>query len=220
MVLAIAASVGARADAQEPAPIHTPWTVTVAAFDTDRTARMPPPGLGVTLAELLASRLVTAGAYRVVDLAWLTREGDASRRTPFDVLLDRAAGAGIDYLIQGSLTRLSIERRSSSHGGVLPVPLVGALVRKQNTEFTVGLSIRVICVRTGEVVATSVAESGATEHHTSGGGLAVVGAVPLIGGSGSTVTGSHDRLLDEAVQQAVAAAAHEIVAALGATRQS
>jgi curli biogenesis system outer membrane secretion channel CsgG len=68
-------------------------------------------------------------------------------------------------------------------------------------------------VRTGEVVATAKATSGAAQKNTTGGGVAVIGPVPVFGGHGSSATGFEDRLLDTAVQQAIADAASQILAA-------
>jgi curli biogenesis system outer membrane secretion channel CsgG len=203
------------ARAQDPSPKPPPArpSVTVANFDTDRTGWMPPPHLGETLAELLTDRLVGTGPYRVVDRQWLVTAPDDQRRVPFEALLDRAADAGVDYLIAGAVTRLSIERQSSTGGGFLPLPFAGGLVRKHKTESVIGLTIRVIDVRTGEVVATSTSASGASQQNTTGGGIAIVGHVPLIGGGGSSVTGFQDRLLDTAVQEAITAAADKILAA-------
>jgi curli biogenesis system outer membrane secretion channel CsgG len=199
-----------RADA--PLPPARP-TLTVADFVTDRTGWMPPPHLGETLAELLTDRLVAAGPYRMVDREWLISAVDDRSRIPFPALLERAASSGVDYLIAGSVTRLSIEKKSSTGGGLLSLPIVGAIIKKNQTESVIGLTIRVIDVRTGEVVATSTAESGASQQTSSGGGVAIIGHVPLIGGKGSSVTGFQDRLLDTAAQQAITAAAEKIVAA-------
>jgi len=185
-------------------------TMTVADFDTDRTGWMPPPRLGTTLAEMLTDRLVAAGQYRMMDREWLVSAQDG--RVPFPQLIERAAGAGVDYLVAGSVTRLSIENRSSTGGGVVPLPLIGALIHKHKTESVIGLTIRVIDVHTGEIVATSTAERGATQKNTAGGGFVVIGTVPLFGAAGSSTTGFHDRLLDTAVQEAVTAAAERIVA--------
>src|SRR5262249_12477865 len=192
--------------AQAPRP-----TMTVADFDTDRTGWMPPPRLGTTLAEMLTDRLVTTGQYRMMDREWLLSAHDG--RVPFPQLVERAAGAGVDYLVAGSVTRLSIENRSSTGGGVVPLPFIGGLVHKHKTESGIGLPIRARCRHTGEIVATSTAEKGATQKNTAGGGFVVIGSVPLIGGAGSSTTGFHDRLLDTAVQEAVTAAAERIVAA-------
>lgn len=190
-------------------------SLTVAAFATDRTGWMPPPHLGETLAELLTDRLVTSGAFRMIDREWLVTAPDTNQTIPFDVLQERASSAGVDYLVAGAVTRLSNERHSSTAGGILPIPIVGGLVRKQKTEQVIGLAIRVISIRTGEVVATATAESGASHKETSGGGVALIGHLPfpLVAGKGGSVTGIQDRLLAEAVQQAINVAAERIVAA-------
>lgn len=68
-------------------------------------------------------------------------------------------------------------------------------------------------MRTGEVVATSTAASGASQQSSSAGGIAIIGHVPLVGAGGSSATGFQDRLLDTAVQEAITAAADRILAA-------
>ena len=186
-------------------------SMTVADFDTDRTGWMPPPRLGTTLAEMLTDRLVAAGPYRMMDREWLVSAQDG--RVPFPQLVERAASAGVDYLVAGSVTRLSIENRSSTGGGIVPLPFIGGLIHKKKTESVIGLTIRVIDVHTGEIVATSMAEKGAMQKNSAGGGVIVIGPVPVFGGAGSSATGFHDRLLDTAVQEAVTVAADKIVAA-------
>ncbi len=187
--------------------------VTVADFATDRTGWMPPPGFGTTLAEVLTDRLIAAGTYRVMDRSWLTASLDDPNRPSLAALIDRAAAAHVDYLVLGSVTRFSIEKRSSNTGGIVPLPLVGGLIHKEQTEYVVGLTIRVVDVGTGEVVATSTAEQGATDRSTSGGGIVVVAHVPIAGGKGSSATGFQDRLVNVAFQQAVTEAAEKLVAA-------
>jgi len=200
--------------AQEPiAPPAARPTLTVMSFDTDRSGWIPPPHLGETLAELLTDQLVAAGRFRLVDRSWLT-PADGRSRLPFDEFCDRAERAGVDYVIAGAVTRFSTEKRSSTGGGVLPLPFIGGLIRKHKTESIVGLTLRIIDVRSGEVIATATAESGASADTKSGGGLAVVGKVPVIGGKSSSASGVLDGLVDEAVQQAVTAAAEQIRAAV------
>lgn len=198
---------------QPAAPIRP--TLTVADFETDRTGWMPPPRLGTTLAEQLTDRLVGAGVYRVMDRAWLASATGDAGFIPLPVLIERAQGHGVDYLVVGSVTRLSIEDNSSTRGGVVPIPFVGGLFKKKKTESVIGLTVRLIDVRTGEVVAASVAQGDAMHQTRSGGGIAIVGVVPIGGGAGggSSSTGHLDRLLDTAVQEAVTAAAARLVAA-------
>ena len=201
--------------AQDVAILPERPVVTVADFDTDRTGWMPPPRLGTTLAEQLTDRLVASGAYRVLDRAWLAATAGQTRDIPLEAYLDRAQTAGIHYLIVGSVTRLSIEKNSSTSGGIVPIPLIGGLFRKKKTESVIGLTIRLIDVRTGEVLATSVSQGAATHQTKSGGAIAIVGHVPIVAGAGGSnaTTGHLDRLLDAAVQEAVTAAAARLIAA-------
>jgi curli biogenesis system outer membrane secretion channel CsgG len=199
------------ASAQDAPSRSTRPTMTVADFDTDRTGWMPPPNFGQTLAELLTTHLVESGAYRMLDRMWIVSSPENRGHIPFDVLLDRAAGAGVQYLVAGSVTRFSMERHSSTGGGFV-APFVGGVVHKDRTESVIGLTLRVIDVSTGEVVVTATATSGTEQKDTHGGGLALVGPVPVFGATGSSTTGFADRLLDAALQQAVADAAGKILA--------
>ena len=205
-VLLLASFTSAQtADESQPPPAFV-----VAPFDTDRTGWMPPPRLGETLAELLTARLTTDGV-RVIDRSWLP-EATGGAGPAAESLFERVAGRGIDYVVFGSVTRLSIERSSSSRAGLLPVPVAAGLIRKQKTETIVSLNVRVVEVRTGEVVGSATSQGGGQHRNTSGGGLAVLSGLPLVGGSRSSVTGTQDRLLDDAVQGAMEEAAAAIVA--------
>jgi curli biogenesis system outer membrane secretion channel CsgG len=187
--------------------------VVVADLDTDRTGWVPSPRLGATLAELLTDRLVSSGHYRLLDRETVAALAGNRGAVPFAVLRDRAAAAGGDYLIVGAVTRFSTERQRKTGVGLLPVPIVGGLVRKNKVEFVIGLTLRVVDVRTGEVVATAATEGGAATQNSSGAGIAVVGLpVPIGGGGGSSATGVQDRLLDAAIAQAIDAAAEKIIA--------
>ena len=214
LILTLCAAPALAQNLESLVPASRP-TVTVASFETDRTGWMPPPHLGDTLAELLTDRLVSAGAFRMVDRQWLVSasSSDGIGRVPFAAMLDRASTAGVEYLIAGSVTRLSIEKKSSTTGGVVPIPVIGGLFRKSKTESVIGLVIRVINVRTGEVLATSTAQSGASLESKSGGGILVIAHVPLVAGHGTSRDGYQDRLLDQSMQQAITAAADKLVAA-------
>jgi curli biogenesis system outer membrane secretion channel CsgG len=173
---------------------------------------VPSPRLGATLAELLTDRLVSSGHYRLLDRETVAALAGNRGPVPFSVLRDRAAAAGGDYLIVGAVTRFSTERQRKTGVGLLPVPVVGGLVRKNKVEFVIGLTLRVIDVRTGEVVATAATEGGAATQNSSTAGIAVVGLpVPIGGGGGSSATGVQDRLLDAAIAQAIDAAAEKII---------
>ena len=188
-------------------------SLTVADFATDRTGWMPPPHLGETLAELLTDRLASSALFRTVDREWLQSTADPDgARASFAVLLDRARSTGVDYLVAGSVTRLSFELRLSTRLGLLP-PLGAGVLRRTRSESVIGLTIRVIDVRTGEVVASATSENGSIQEANAGGGVAIAGHVPLVVGGRSSGAGFQDRLLDEALQDAVTDAAAQIVAA-------
>ena len=208
----LAGFLAAPAQAQEDkTPVARP-SVTVAAFDTSRTAWMPPPSFGATVAELLTDRLVAAGTFRVID-STLMGSPHATADASLPALRERATESGVQFLIVGAVTRLSLEQRTSSGGGIIPIPIVGGLIRKHKTESIIGLTIRVIDVQTGEVVATATSEGNASGSTSSGGGLGIVGKVPIVGAKRSSATGIKDGLLDAAVHQAVATVAEQLAAA-------
>jgi curli biogenesis system outer membrane secretion channel CsgG len=202
---------GAYAQDAEPA-VQKP-TVVVLAFDTERTGWMPPPGFGETVAELLTDRLITAGAFRVVDPRTMAPELDDRGRLPLAIIRDRVANAGVQFLVVGAVTRLSVERRSSTGGGILPIPFAGGLVRKHKTESIIGLTLRVIDLQSGEIVVTATAEGDGSMSRTSGGGVALIGPVPVLGAKGSSATGILDGLLATAVQEAVVSVAQQLTTA-------
>jgi len=211
-IFASALLIASTASAQQPDSAGpTRPLMTIADLETNRTGWVPPPRLGSTLAEMLTDRLVASGKFRIVDRASIADDVGA---IPSGMLRDRARDAGVAYILVGAVTRFSNEKHQSGGGGFLPIPFAG-LFHKTKVESVIGLVLRVIDVRTGEVVATASAEGGSSDSHTSGGGLAVVGHVPLpIGGAGgSSATGVQDRLLDVAAQDAVGQAANQIIAA-------
>lgn len=200
--------VGAPAAAQDAPPVSRP-TIAVVAFDTSRTGFMPPPGFGETVADLLTDRLVSGGAFRIVDSSLVIAPGDEAGRMPAAALMERAAGAGVHYLVLGTVTRLSMEHRTSTGGGVVPIPIVGGLIKKNKTDSILGLTIRVVDVRTGEIITTTTVEGSASGTTSSGGGVAGFVHVPFIVGKHSSATGIQDGLLANAVGSAVAGiAAH------------
>jgi curli biogenesis system outer membrane secretion channel CsgG len=204
--------VGAPAAAQEAPPLSRP-TIAVVAFDTTRTGWMPPPGFGETVADLLTDRLVAGGAFRIIDTSLVVSPGDDVGRMPAAMLMERATTAGVRYLVLGAVTRLSMEHRSSTGGGVVPIPIVGGLIKKKKTESILGLTIRMVDVRTGEIISTATVEGSSSGNTSSGGGVAALVHLPFIAGKHSSATGIQDGLLANAVGQAVAAVAEHLNAA-------
>jgi len=201
--------VGVPAQAQDAPAVSRP-TIAVVAFDTTRTGWMPPPGFGETVADLLTDRLVSGGAFRIVDSSLVIMPGDDVGRVPAAALMERAAGAGVRYLVLGAVTRLSMEHRSSTGGGVVPIPIVGGLIRKQKTDSILGLTIRMVDTRTGEIITTTTAQGDASGNTSSGGGVAGFVHLPFVAGKHSSATGIQDGLLANAVMEAVTAVAEHL----------
>jgi curli biogenesis system outer membrane secretion channel CsgG len=197
--------------AQENRPVSRP-TIAVVAFDTTRTGWMPPPGFGETVADLLTDRLVSGGAFRIVDSSLVITPGDDVGRVPASMLMERAAGAGVHYLVLGVVTRLSMEHRTSTGGGMVPIPIVGGLFNKKKTDSILGLTIRMVDTRTGEIITTTTAQGASSGNTSSGGGVAGFVHLPFAAGKHSSATGIQDGLLANAVGEAVAAVAEHLKA--------
>ncbi|HXT68978.1 MAG TPA: CsgG/HfaB family protein [Vicinamibacterales bacterium] len=179
-------------------------TIAVGAFETDRTGWMPPPHFGETVADLLASRLVELGAYRVFDRGMLP-ESTAGRRPSLDAIRELAQQAGVDYVVLGAVTRFANEKKNS-RGGLLGIPFIGG-GGKSSQESTVGLTLRIVNVRTGELVSTATSLGAASKSNRTIGAGAVVHGLPVGGLFTSGSTGSLDRLVGEALLDAVEQAA-------------
>jgi curli biogenesis system outer membrane secretion channel CsgG len=79
------------------------------------------------------------------------------------------------------------------------------------TESVIGLTIRVIDVRSGEVVATATTEGVASRRNVSLGAVGLLARGPGGFGFSSGASGSREALLDEAMQDAVYEAAVSLV---------
>jgi curli biogenesis system outer membrane secretion channel CsgG len=193
-------------------------TVALIDFENAPAGRiLPPPRLGAVAADLMLEQLVSSGRYRVVDGRWLARSAGVRRdaEASLDRLLGHAREAGVDYLIDGSITRFSTETRHRRFGGlgfvgaILPLPFVGAAVSRTTSLMGVSLLVRVIDVRTAEVVTTGMGE-GLTSH--IGRVIGGIGGVGLGGGSSGT-SNAFDALLDRALKHAVQQAAASLASA-------
>ena len=90
-------------------------TLAIAEFDT--TDRVDAAAAPITRAELLADRLVGSGQFRVMETEWLVEPGEGRPRLPSAVLRERAERAGIEYLVLGSVTRFSNDKKQHGLGG-------------------------------------------------------------------------------------------------------
>jgi hypothetical protein len=170
------------------------------------------------MADELAMRLVETGRFRVLEREWLAVPAGPARPS-VAVLRDVAAGAGVEYLVLGSVRPLL--------GGPIsgPVtiggPLLGAarlrsrmLIRPARTSRppSVSVNVRVVDVSSGDVVRTSVA-GGEASASTLRPALLVAGSLfrgPL--GAITAVRELHPRAsrLDGATQHALADIAHTL----------
>jgi len=187
---------------------------TLAIVDFDATPGgwiLPPPQLGTIVAELLLDKLVGVAPFRLLDGRWLSNDDPThDRRGLTPVLRDNARRAGVDYLVLGSITRFSNEQRyRTAGGGGFRLPLVGAY-RRQTNEMVVSIWVSVVDVRSGEVVATTTGEGTGTRRKLGAGALGLLRAAGG-GGLSSGSSSSRDAQLDEAIRQAVAAAAQGLV---------
>lgn len=186
-------------------------TISIVAFETDRTGWMPPPHFGETVADLLSNRLVDLGAFRVFDRGLLPGSDRPGARLSLAAIRELAQQSGVDFVVIGAVTRFTNER-TKRRGGLLGVPFLGGL-GKNTQESSLGLTLRVVDVRTGEVVTAMVAEGAASKSHRTLGGGALVGGLPIGAGFSSSGTGALDRLLAEALAEAIEGAATSLTKA-------
>jgi curli biogenesis system outer membrane secretion channel CsgG len=209
MVLAGVVGVAGSARAADDVGNHP--RVAIVDFDARPGGwTLPPPQLGTTVAQLLLDKLVGVAPYHLLDGRWL-RTGERPRDPGVvsEELRTHARNASVDYLVLGSVTRFSAEERHRGVGGAgFHVPLLGGY-RRQTTDLVVSIMVSMVDVRTGEVVATATGEGNGTRRSIRLGAVGLLRAAG--GGVSSGSSSSRDAQLDEAVHQAVAAAAQGLV---------
>ena len=119
---------------------------------------LPPPQLGATIIELLVGELVSSQRFHVYDGQWLVPESEADGHVNLTRLREAAASRHVDYLVLGSVTAFSTAQSRSRTGGVLPKPLMAGAFSRQQMQMAVGMTFRIVDVRTGEVVTTATAK--------------------------------------------------------------
>jgi len=203
LVMTLAGAPGATSDLQ-PRP-----TLAIVDFETTPAGSvLPPPHLGSALAGLMLDRLVASGQYRVLDGRWLKIGRLEDGYMNMDGAREYVESAGVDYLVLGSMTQFSAENRRRTYGGLV-VPLLAG-VRSNKVELVVGITVRVVDVRSGEVATTATAQGMSDRKAVR------VGALGLFsrgggGGFSNDSTGSRDAQLSEAVARAVATAAQGVI---------
>ena len=168
---------------------------------------LPPPQISATIVELMTSELVTSQRFHVYDGQWLVPESEVGHPN-LERLRAAAAERHVDYVVLGTLTAFSNEQQHRKIGGFFPKPFIAGGLSKNKSVLHVGLTLRIVDVRTGEIY-SSVNGDGIGIRHSSGlGALGVVHGLP-VGALVSAARASHSRdaMLDEAVRNAVHQAA-------------
>jgi curli biogenesis system outer membrane secretion channel CsgG len=171
---------------------------------------LPPPQLSATIVELMTNELVGSARFHLYDGQWLIPETEAGGQADLVRLRAAAAERHVDYVVLGRLTAFSSEHQKKGFGGVVPLPLLGGFSRERS-QLRVALAFRIVDVRTGEIVASVSGDGVGQRRSTAGGGFGVVHGLPI--GALVSVAQAHsarDAMLDEAVRQAVHAAALEL----------
>jgi len=171
---------------------------------------LPPPQLGATAAQLLLDRLVESGRFRVYDGQWLMPRTEPQWRGTLAAIRSQALDANMDYVVTGMITRFTEEQKQRSVGGVaIPLPIIGGF-RRQKKELVVSILLRLVDVRSGEVVVTAGGVGQGVRKNVSVGGIGFVRA----GGGAGVSTGSsdaRDAQLDEAIRRSVDQAAQVLI---------
>jgi curli biogenesis system outer membrane secretion channel CsgG len=179
---------------------------------------LPPRELGSTLSQLMLDRLVSSGEYHVIDAGWLAR-GIRNRDAVVAAIREAAVEHSIDYVVFGSVVQFSNESRQRAGGIVLPLaavvathglalPLIGAF-RHNRSELVLAVTVRVVDVRTGEVVTTATGQGVASRKKLGAGGIGGVGGA----GYGTAAADYRDAVVAEAAAQAVTNAARQLLTA-------
>jgi curli biogenesis system outer membrane secretion channel CsgG len=166
----------------------------------------------VTLAQLMLHRLVDATQCHAYDPQFLRAAASASRsRQAEEALRADARNAGVDYLVLGSVTQFSIEQRQRGFGGggLIPHLPIGGLGGRQTSTLCLSILVRVVDVRTREVVTTATGLGDGKRSRLTAGGL--VSVLPGLGGFSSGSSNARDTQLAEATRQAVDAASAGLI---------
>jgi curli biogenesis system outer membrane secretion channel CsgG len=172
---------------------------------------LPPPELSATIVELMMNEMVASQRFHLYDGQWLVPESEAGGHVDLAALRAAAAERRLDYLVLGRLTAFTSERKKKGFGGAIPLPfIIGGFSRDQSL-LKVGMTFRIVDVRSGEIVASIQGDGVGHRRSTAVGGLAIVHGVPLGAIAGAARAHSaRDAMLDEAVRMAVHNAALEL----------
>jgi len=174
---------------------------------------LPPPQLSATIIELLVSDLVSSQRFHVYDGQWLVPEAEIGHAN-LQRLRAAAAEKNVDYIVVGAVTAFSSEQKGRRFGGLFPKPFVAGGFSRDRSQLHVGMTLRIVDVKTGEIVSSVSGDGIGLRRSTGFGGLGVVHGLP-VGALVSAARASHarDAMLDEALRSAVHSAAQALGAA-------
>jgi curli biogenesis system outer membrane secretion channel CsgG len=169
---------------------------------------LPPPEAGAAIAELLLAELVSSSRFRVYDGQWLVPDGDRGPRLSLDRLRAAAVASHVDYVVLGTITQFGTERGTRSGAALIPAPLLAGGLSRRRTTTTMGVTLKLVDARTGEVVATAIGNGKGTRTARM---LGILGlGLPFGAGAGRS-SEARDAMVDEAVRQAVHGAASDLL---------
>lgn len=174
---------------------------------------LPPAHIGNTIVELLMGELVKSQRFQVYDGQWLVPTDEVGRPN-LAQLRTAAAEHNVDYLVLGSVTAFDTDQKKKRFGGLLPKPLLLGAFTRDHSIVRIGVSFRIVDVRTGEIVATASGDGVSTRRGLSIGAGGLIKGLPVGALSGSTRAAlPRDAMLSEALIRAVDWAARSLVTA-------
>jgi curli biogenesis system outer membrane secretion channel CsgG len=177
------------------------------------SSTLPPTHIGGTISELMMAQLVASQRFQVYDGQWLVPTDEAGRPN-LARLRAAAAEHNVDYLLLGRVTAFDTDQKKKRFGGLLPKPLLLGAFTRDYSQVRIGLSFRLVDVRTGEIVSTASGDGVSTRRGLKIGGGGLVKGLPL-GVLSSTTRAAlpRDAMLSEALIRAVQWAAKGLITA-------
>jgi curli biogenesis system outer membrane secretion channel CsgG len=173
---------------------------------------LAPTKLGSIVSELMLNELSGTGEFHVYDGQWLSSAFNGQPNPDARALLKAARDAGVQYLVSGSIARLSNEHRKRTIGGgalLLHRPVLDAY-RSDRNDVAVSILVRVADVETGEIRMTAIGDGLGRRTNRGVGGLALA-RLPVLAGLAVQSLSSRDAQLYEATTQAVHAASTALI---------
>jgi len=212
MVTIVRAAVATVATAQ-PASARPNIAIADVAI-TPAGYTLPPPQMAGAIVELLVGELVGSQQFHVYDGQWLVPQEEAGGHANLARLRAAAAEWHVDYLVLGSVTAFSMVQTRNHGGGLIPLHTVagGGLYSSAQSGLAVNVSLRIVDVRTGEIVSSASGEGTSRRKSAGFGALGFFRGIPLplIAGAAHAVANARDAMLDEALTRAVHGAALEL----------